>query len=353
MKDQEQLTFLFKKYIAQRCSADEIQQLFELINQKENDDHFFSLVTAEFSGDVPKAEDIEGEKKAVAIVKTTLLNEIHSPRLSSKSPASKVIKKLQSTWFKVAALWLFVGSVTLFLFYRHFTDNYTAKLKQSTKTLVTRTGQKKMITLFDGTKIWLSPSSTLQYTDQLISSFREVTLDGEAFFEVAKDKRHPFIVHSGAMQTEVVGTSFNVKSYLKGKDYTVTVVTGVVKVAHLSAASKKLSQVILRPNQQVVFTPHRPSLIASEVPDTKPVLQKRNGILSYNGTPITEVVADLNRYYDTHIIMQKPSFSCLCYGEFNTTRPISIVLRQLSTAIGANVLEKEGQYILEGGCDER
>jgi ferric-dicitrate binding protein FerR (iron transport regulator) len=67
--------------------------------------------------------------------------------------------------------------------------------------------------LYDGTKIWLSPSSALQYQDQLVNSLREVTLDGEAFFEVAKDKKHPFIIHSGRMQTEVVGTSFNIKSY--------------------------------------------------------------------------------------------------------------------------------------------
>jgi transmembrane sensor len=241
----------------------------------------------------------------------------------------------------------------MLMLFRHLTDKYNAQIKQYTQQLVTKNGQRKFIKLFDGTKIWLSPSSTIKYSDQLVNSYREVTLDGEAFFQVAKDKKHPFIIHSGRMQTEVVGTSFNVKSYSKQNIYDVTVVTGIVKVSMLSAKREKLSEVILKPKQQAVYNNSQATLTDKSVATLDPLIKKRDGILSYDGTPVPEVVADFKRYYNQAIELENKSATCLCYGEFDTTKPVEIVLRQLAEAIGAKIKQTDKGYLIEGGCGDR
>jgi len=351
VKDQLYIKGLFKKYLEVNCTQDEIKELFKLINKKEYEDLFDSLIADELAKNVTVPLNADKEDLAINKVKTVLLGEIRShipDKQTSKSPS-----KNPNAWLKVAALWLVLGSVTMYLFFRHYTDRYNIQIAQHTHQLNTQNGQRKQIQLFDGTKIWLSPSSTIKYSDQLVNSYREVWLDGEAFFEVAKDKTHPFIIHSGRMQTEVVGTSFNIKSFSKQSIYKVTVVTGIVRVAMLSAKQEKISEVVLKPKQEAVLNNTKATLASKTVATIDPVIKKKNGILSYDGTPVPEVVADFSRYYNQKIELENKSASCLCYGDFDTSKPVDIVLSQLAAAIGAKIRRTTDGFILEGGCADR
>ncbi|MBB6108715.1 ferric-dicitrate binding protein FerR (iron transport regulator) [Mucilaginibacter lappiensis] len=352
MKDQIYIASLFKKYLDVQCTPAEIKELFYLINRKENEGFFTSLIAQELTNVDTEPLSYSSEELAISKVKSVLISEIRS-QIPQKPAIHKYPYKLDNTWLKIAALWLIMGSSTLFLFYRHFTDRYNAQIKNSTKQLVTINGERKFIRLFDGTKIWLSPSSTIKYNDQLVNNYREVTLDGEAFFEVAKDKKHPFIIHSGRMQTQVVGTSFNVKSYSKQNIYNVTVVTGIVKVSMLSAKKEKLSEVILKPKQEAIYNNAHATLADKSIKTVDAVIKKKNGILSYDGTPVPEVVSDFKRYYNQSIELENKSATCLCYGDFDTTKPIDIVLRQLAAAIGATVRQTDNGYFFEGGCSDK
>ncbi|WP_243771202.1 FecR family protein [Mucilaginibacter rubeus] len=325
--------------------------MFVLIGKKENEEIFDYLIAEVLSENAPEPLDEKQEDRAIIKLKSILLSEIRTQIPSVKEKKSPY--KIANSWLRIAALWLLVGSATMFLLFRHFNDSYNAQIKQHTKQLVTQTGQRKFIQLFDGTKVWLYPSSTIKFSDQLVNSYREVMLDGEAFFEVAKDKKHPFIIHSGRIQTEVVGTSFNVKSYSKQNIYKVTVVTGIVKVSMLSAKKEKLSEVILKPKQQAIYNNSQASLTDKSVTTIDPIIKKRDGILSYDGTPVPEVVADFRRYYNQSIELENKSATCLCYGEFDTSKPIDIVLQQLAAAIGATVRQTDKGYTFEGGCSEK
>jgi ferric-dicitrate binding protein FerR (iron transport regulator) len=349
--EQTHIEKLFRKYLTVQCTPDEIKELFKLISKKENEEIFSFLIAEELSKNAPEPLKLEQEDRAIIKVKSVLLSEIRAqiPEKKSQNPPYKI----PNTWLKIAALWLVIGSATIFTLFRHFTDKYNAQIKQHTQQLVTKNGQRKFIQLFDGTKVWLYPSSTIKFSDQLVNSYREVMLDGEAFFEVAKDKKHPFIIHSGRMQTEVVGTSFNVKSYSKQNIYNVTVVTGIVKVSMLSEKKQKLSEVILKPKQQAIYNNAQATLADKSITTVDAVIKKKNGILSYDGTPVPEVVSDFRRYYNQFIELENKSATCLCYGEFDTTKPIDIVLRQLATAIGATVRQTDKGYILEGGCSDK
>lgn len=344
LKDQEYIKTLFRKYLDCKCSPDEIKELFKLISKKSNEGLFDNLIDEEMRQYSATMPETDKHSAVLGVIKNTLLSEIRAQNSHSRKKINPY--KISNTWLKVAAVWLLIGTTAMFLFFRHFSDKNNAERHQ----LITHNGQKKYIQLFDGTKIWLSPSSTIKYADQLIANYREVWLDGEAFFEVAKDKKHPFIIHSGRMQTEVVGTSFNITSYIKENIYHVTVVTGIVKVAMLSDRKQKISEVILKPKGQADFDNKQATLSSKEIATIDPVVKKKNGILSYDGTPVPEVVADFKRYFNVPIELENKSATCLCYGEFDTSKPVNIALSQLTAAIGASVVEKNGGYVIQGGC---
>jgi transmembrane sensor len=109
-------------------------------------------------------------------------------------------------------------------------------------------GHISMVLLPDGSKVWLNSGSTLNYP-RAFSKIRAVELiNGEAFFDIRHDKRHPFIVHYGKLHAEVLGTSFNVKYYRKLNDVRVTVVTGLVEVGN-----DKQSFGLVSPDKEIIY----------------------------------------------------------------------------------------------------
>ena len=350
MNNQSSIYKLFVKYLEDNCPPEEVRQLLLYFDDGENEKVLRALIRAEL-GFVENGEDSTGKTEtAVNKVKSIIIKEIRDrSTLESKSKKNYSIQK----WVKIAALWLVLITATLLLLNEHFKDHYKFKNGKQLLYAVTRPGEKRILQLYDGTKIWLSPSSSLEYQDQLIGNYREVKLEGEAFFEVAKDKKHPFIIYTGQVRTEVVGTSFNIRAFGKQHKVTVTVVTGIVKVSVWSATNAKIKQVTLKPNQSADFTKETRTLKTDSVPNMQPEIKRKEGILTYNGTPVPDVIADFRRYYNLSIELENKSALCLCYGEFDTTKPINTVLDQLAAAINAKVVYKNERYILQGGCDER
>ena len=93
------------------------------------------------------------------------------------------------------------------------------------------TGQRVNITLSDGTNVWLNARTKIVYPAVFDKSVRQVAVDGEAYFDVAKDKKRPFIVETGKCNMEVLGTKFNVEGYSDKDDFEVTLMEGSVRVA--------------------------------------------------------------------------------------------------------------------------
>jgi len=283
---------LFVKYLQDSCTADEVKQLLKYFEREENEEVLRDLIRAEL--DFSHQGEITDSKEDAAIlkVKSTLLNEIKQNHERHVHKRSALIYK----WVKICAVWLVLGGSAVFLL-NHYSDGirgYFHPIKLLT--IVTRQGERKSLTLSDGTKIWLSPSSSLEYPDQLTGNLREVKLEDEAFFEVAKDKKHPFVIHSGRMDTRVVGTSFNIQSYQSQSNYTVTVVTGIVKVSALGLSGGKQKMVILTPNQRSEFDNKKGTLTSVNYPNAKQMLKRKDGILAYDGAPVQDVVADFSRY---------------------------------------------------------
>nr|WP_295922283.1 FecR family protein [uncultured Dyadobacter sp.] len=117
----------------------------------------------------------------------------------------------------------------------------------------TAKGEKNRITLPDGSQVRLNADSRIAYRSDFGTGGRDVTLEGEAFFEVTSDKARPFRIQTGRLTTTVVGTSFNINAYADNPQIKVAVATGVVEVAS-ELKTRNESMVRLRPEQMSVFT---------------------------------------------------------------------------------------------------
>lgn len=344
------LYYLFIKYLEGKCTPDEIRQLLLYFEDPEDEQVLRSLISAELGFTELDGYDSAQEDAAIAKVKSILLKKIQDR--GSKPGRKKTTRWNIPAWTKIAAISFVLMMSLLLLFIKYFDGERAPGNLMPLQRASTLPGQRKLIQLYDGTKIWLSPSSSLEYRDQLTGNLREVKLEGEAFFEVAKDKKHPFVIHSERMDTRVVGTSFNIQSYKGQLRYSVTVVTGIVKVSGYTSARKNQNEVLLKPNQQSNLDLNKNTLQVMAYPNAAQMLKRRDGILNYDGAQVSEVIADFSRYYNIKIAIESKSRSCLCYGEFNTTRPVHIVLEQLAAAIGAKVIVQKDKMILKGGCEE-
>jgi transmembrane sensor len=110
-------------------------------------------------------------------------------------------------------------------------------------------GAKSIVTLTDGTKVWLNAGSKLRYGKNFNQQNRDVYLQGEAFFNVAKSKKLPFFVHSAGMTVEAVGTAFNVKAYPEEGYTETTLVEGIVSIEKTGNNGGK-ERIMLYPNQK-------------------------------------------------------------------------------------------------------
>ena len=126
----------------------------------------------------------------------------------------------------------------------------------------TRYGSKTTLLLPDGTKVWLNAGSKLTYDSAFGKNLREVSLSGEGYFDVVKNKEKPFIIHASRMNVKVLGTEFDVKSYPSDKTSEASLIRGSIEVTLSDQPRKK---VILKPNEKIVVDNYK---FASQLAET-------------------------------------------------------------------------------------
>ena len=119
----------------------------------------------------------------------------------------------------------------------------------NTHDVSTTTGSRTHVTLTDGTQVWLNSGSHIQCGKDFGGGSREVSLTGEAFFDVAPDAGHPFVIHTPKLDVRVLGTSFNLKSYPTDKTTEATLIRGSIEISIHNRPSDKI---ILKPNEKLV-----------------------------------------------------------------------------------------------------
>src|SRR3546814_621269 len=227
---------------------------------------------------------------------------------------------------------------------------------QPNRLVVTETGlgEVRNLTLDDGTQIWLNAASRLTYPVSFSGDRREVSLEGEAYFDVAHDEQRPFIVHADRVSTRVLGTRFNISAYKDERDITVSVVQGKVGVSTITDVGADTSNTLLvLPNQRVIYHKATRLLSRDEYHNVENPDSWKEGILVYRKTHLTEIVADLQRAYHVRIKTSKGVGGCEISADF-INDSLTKVLRILAELVNGELIEEDGNYLLTGeGCGQQ
>ncbi len=178
-------------------------------------------------------------------------------------------------------------------------------------------GGQYQVVLPDGTKAWLNSASSIQFPSSFAKAGnRTVSILGEIYFEVAKDRDHPFIVKSSNQNIEVLGTHFNVHAYPEELLATTTLLEGSVRVQNTR----------LRPGEQAL---NKQGKIQVAEADTSAVMAWKNGYFSFQDAPIQEVMERLSRWYNIDYELGNDLTKEGFTGKFSRSRNISEVLKML------------------------
>jgi ferric-dicitrate binding protein FerR (iron transport regulator) len=148
------------------------------------------------------------------------------------------------------------------------------------------------LVLADGSAVWLNAASSITYPTGFRGAERVVSMTGEAYFEVAHDPGHPFIVEQGDLRVRVLGTHFNIRGYGDADRRQVTLLEGSVRVQRGEA------QETLRPGQQAELVPARLTIQSA---DTESVMAWKNGQFIYDGVDLQTIMQEISRYYDVDV----------------------------------------------------
>lgn len=211
----------------------------------------------------------------------------------------------------------------------------------------TSKGQRSSILLRDGSKVTLNSETKIIYDDNFGLNNRRIYLDGEAFFEVTKNKNLPFTVTSEHLVTRALGTSFNVRDYADEDDASIALATGEVKVNRTSVANKD-SNVILKPNQQITLD-KTSQVWLKTVFDIDHVLSWKENNLYFNNMNLSDIIKTLERWYNVKISVVGDGIEKLKYegtGKFER-QSLENILGALGYTMGFESSVNEKQIIIQ------
>ncbi|PST81830.1 anti-sigma factor [Pedobacter yulinensis] len=203
-------------------------------------------------------------------------------------------------------------------------------------TIRTPRGGQYQVSLADGTKVWLNSASTLRFPTAFSGNRREVTLSGEAYFEVSKDKHKPFRVNARDMQVEVLGTQFNLSAYENEDHSAAVLVEGAVRV--LAGG-----QAMLKPGEQASFN-RKHGRLETGAADTEQATAWKNGYFLFANQDIRQIMEQISRWYDVEVIYRGDVSHRAIWATVSRSANISEVLHKLEMS-GLVRFEIEGRRV--------
>ncbi|MDB5263235.1 MAG: anti-FecI sigma factor, FecR [Adhaeribacter sp.] len=348
---------LIKKYLAGNCTQTE----------KELVDEWFASFeqAADLISDLPEQKQEQLKSNLLSQIKSNIQEAENKamPAAGTKSLQFSAIERSGSFTFyaaRIAAVLVLACGLGL-IGYKYWTQPRYNKDLNATVVFSNPDKLVKKILLPDGSKVWLQENSSLALANSFGATRRMVTLTGEAFFDVAKDKTRPFEIKTSGVTTRVLGTSFNIKAYENGKTVEIAVVTGKVSVLRTESgktesalsgrAANEKAAVVLMPNQKVTFIKTTQHLVKKEIPASGRKTIFSQASLVFENTPIQQAIQMLNTKFNTDIKLANDDINnCTIYGVF-TDQNLPEILEVICKSIEAEYqLYKEEIIITGAGC---
>ncbi|HEY9262367.1 FecR family protein [Chitinophaga sp.] len=246
-------------------------------------------------------------------LQTDMLQHIHA----QLEPVTAPVVRMRYRWRIAAAAVAGIGVVGGWWFLNNWQPRHKMIVVQ------VATGQQQELVLPDSSRVWLNAGARMEYPQQF-GAVRTVKLEGEGFFDIKQDEQHPFEVHTGELNVQVLGTSFDVKAYSTLDETQVTVKTGMVKVLH---AQKGLD--VLSANDQLTFSRSAQQYMKSKA-ENQQINEWANGMISLSQVGFAELALTLENQYGVHIRfnpaeMKQDEYTLRCSKQLTITQVLDLV----------------------------
>ncbi|HLT08971.1 MAG TPA: FecR domain-containing protein [Cyclobacteriaceae bacterium] len=314
-------------YLAGRLSAEEASELLQWINSAEGkrflEDETEAVWDQEMMGDTDLGWDDQAVWEKIRSADRLGFNQ---PALKNKEKAVLVPAWLK--WASSFVLFALIGYQLFSVYQRQYIDEGQPMAAADWVYRYNPPGQKSKIQLSDGSFIYLNADSKIEFAKDFTNN-RYVKLEGEAYFSVAKDSLHPFVVESQGIQTRVLGTTFNISAFSTEDMVQVTLVSGKVELEKIGSSET----IIMHPGEEMLLSQDENGFIKREV-DVRRRISWTSGILEFEDAPFQQMIDILERWYGVEFKIHGTFPKALSSGTFGKDETLENVLDVLSSSIG-------------------
>ena len=317
---------LILKYLSGNADSSETQELEAWV--LEHPDHKAEFVALKKSW---MLTGMQQETRTVDVEQLWQQTATQIKAAPAPAPAPKIValKPRRRPWVAIAASIALLLSVGLWLL------SGTADFERQT------TAASSAFALPDGSAIVLNQSSSLRYTKNEETSQREVELQGDAFFDIAKDPEAPFVILTDQLEIEVTGTSFYVDARNNQEEIQVIVAEGSVEVRY----GQEIQPLVA--GDKAIFRKNEKKLVKIENTDAN-FTSLKTGELHFDNSPLEEVVFALNRQFNANLILEITDLSnCKLDGD-HVNQSLKTILASIEGALGVSIEEKDSAIVLSG-----
>ncbi len=336
MEDQR-LIYLLERYQTGDATTEELQELSNMLKADANSDLFKTTLAEMMSKEAPVF--LMNRDRWQHMVRDIVDIDKQSAKAAERS-ATKVVRMFP--WVRAAAAVLLMALGGYFwMNHGRRTSLATAKPVIRDSVVSTAKGEQREIILPDGSRIWLNALSSIRWSVPFNDRQRSVELSGEAFFDIQHADKIPFRIHSGALTTTVLGTSFDVTAYPHQKNMTVSVQSGKVKV---QAGDKILA--ILEKGRQVRIGAD--TTFYQKNIDTSAIAVWRSGNLVYKDETLEDIAADLQRVFKDSVEIKNVSLKeTMITISINKRMGIRDALQMICRTTDSRLSDKNGIFTIE------
>lgn len=307
---------IINKYLTGQCTEEELIEVNTWM--KESEENARQLFRMEEIYHLGKFNQYADGQRMVRAEK-----QLYKKLDDEKGKQNKILR--MHRWMRYAAAIaaiLVIGGGAGYWFYQSGTD-------QQMMVAVANEGIVKEVVLPDGTKVWLNNSAILKYPHEFSEKERNIHLEGEAYFEVTKNRHKPFTIQSDAMRIRVLGTRFNFKCDKRCRIAEATLIEGEIEVK----GNKEEGQIILAPGQRAELNKNNGRLTVKQV-DAKMDAVWHDNLIPFQKADIFTITKALERFYDVKIILSPDIQSNKTYsGVLKRKADIESVLKSLQNSI--------------------
>lgn len=360
------LSYLFYRYFDRTATEEEKNTFIELLASPENEQEIQRLMEESWDTFHSDRKRI-GDEKSLELLQAALRSRPAgaagplAPGFTDPVPGAVHVIPIHSlprqaklfTWPRVAAAAIILLSIAGLYRYggRHMRDGQVVQSPTNPDVNGDPVAYIQQRRLPDGSTVILHANSHLEYPSNFSDSAREVTLTGEAYFDIVHETARPFIIHTGGVKTTVLGTAFNIKAYPGAMKVVVSVTQGKVKVEN---GARLLA--VLTPDQQVIYTIPADKVEEQKVDAESVVTDWTHEDMIFEGSSFEAVADVLSRRYGVSVNFKNPKLrKCMIKAYFKGTEPLSKVLEVLCTISNTHYTRDDRddrKVTLDGpGCD--